>query len=611
MCGIIGVTGAGPASRLLVEGLKALEYRGYDSAGIAVQEGDGLVILRRAGKLAELEAAVAELAPFGEVGMGHTRWATHGGPSERNAHPHVDSKGRVAVIHNGIIENHAELRAELAAEGCEFRSDTDTEILAHLVASRLAAGDDLPAAVRTTARRLAGAFAFVIQSADHPGMLVAVRHQSPLVLGVGEGASFLASDIPALLAHTRTMMPLDDGDVAVLTPAGIEVTDLDGTAVVRPTKHINWDPVQVQKGGYKHFMLKEIEEQPAAVSATMSSRIDDGTGSIRMEALDALGDRLARVARMTFVACGTSWHAGLAGKFYVENLTDLAVDVDYASEFRYRATQGGPDHLIVPITQSGETLDTLGAMRDVKAQGSPVIAVCNVPESSAMREADATILTEAGPEIGVASSKAFTTQLVALYMLALDLAVRRGCLTHEEAATRIVPLRRLRYAMEGALRHADQVRAVAHRFADAADFLYLGRGVNYPIALEGALKLKEISYIHAEGYPAGEMKHGPIALIDANLPVVVVATPGRVYEKVLSNIEEVRSRDGIVIAVCEEGDERVKSLADEVLEVPAVDEDLSPIVNVVPLQLLAYYIAERRGCDIDQPRNLAKSVTVE
>jgi glucosamine--fructose-6-phosphate aminotransferase (isomerizing) len=609
VCGIIGVTGRPEVSRLLLEGLKTLEYRGYDSAGIAVQDDSGLIVVRREGKLSGLESVLAERPAFGTTGLGHTRWATHGPPSEKNAHPMVDASERLAVVHNGIVENHEALREELAAEGVTFRSDTDTEIVAHLIARELGSGAGLADAVRTAAGRLVGSYSLAIVSADHPGQLVGVRHQSPLVLGLGEDANFLASDIPALLAHTRTMMPLEDGDVAVLSEQGVQVTDAEGHAVDRPTRHIDWDPIRIQKGGYRHFMMKEIEEQPAAVSATMATHLTDE--GLHLAPLDALGDRLAAVHRMTFVACGTSWHAGLAGKFYVENLVGMPVDVDYASEFRYRSTQADPGHLIVPITQSGETLDTLGALRDSKATGAPILAVCNVPESSAMREADATILTEAGPEIGVASTKAFTTQLTAIYMLAMDLGARRGTLAPEALEKVTTPLRRLRYAIEGALRHEDQVKAVAHRYADASDFLFLGRGVNYPIALEGALKLKEISYIHAEGYPAGEMKHGPIALIDSSMPVVFIATPGRVYEKVLSNMAEVRSRDGVVIAVAAEGDERVGALADEVLWVPQVDEDLSPMVNVVPLQLLAYHIAERRGCDIDQPRNLAKSVTVE
>ncbi|HZL99801.1 MAG TPA: glutamine--fructose-6-phosphate transaminase (isomerizing) [Planctomycetota bacterium] len=610
MCGIIGVTGKEGVSRLLIEGLRTLEYRGYDSAGIAVQANGGLTVVRREGKLGALEGVLSERPPFGSTGMGHTRWATHGPPCERNAHPLVDASERVAVIHNGIVENHEELRAELRAAGTSFRSDTDSEIIAHLVAQQLHAGADLAEASRRTARRLVGSYAFVIMSADHPGEIVAVRHQSPLVVGLGQGSNYLASDIPALLAHTHTIVPLEDGDVVALTPAAVTVTDLAGRPVQRPSRQIDWDPIRVQKGGYRHFMLKEIEEQGSAVAATLSSYLPKD-GRIAIPALDALGSRLAQVERITFVACGTSWHAGLAGKFYIENLVGMPVDVDYASEFRYRATQAGPKHLIVPITQSGETLDTLGALRDSKAQGAPIVAICNVPESSAMREADATILTQAGPEIGVASTKAFTTQLAALYVLALDLAQRRGALSVAQVGERVAPLRRLRYAIEDALRLGEQVKAVAHRYAGAQDFLFLGRGVNYPIALEGALKLKEISYIHAEGYPAGEMKHGPIALIDKDLPVVVIATPGRVYEKVLSNIQEVRARDGKVIAVAVEGDARVAALADEVLAVPAVDEDLSPLVNVVPLQLLAYWVAERRGCDIDQPRNLAKSVTVE
>ena len=610
MCGIIGVTGRPEVSRLLVEGLRTLEYRGYDSAGIAVQAGDGLVVVRREGKLSELEATLRERPPFGSTGLGHTRWATHGRPCERNAHPLVDGAERVAVVHNGIIENHEALRAELQAAGAAFRSDTDTEIIAHLVAAGLRRGARLAEAVRACARRLEGAYAFAVIAADEPGTLVAVRRHSPLVLGLAEGATLLASDIPALLAHTRRMIPLHDGDVAELTPAGIALTDVEGRPLQREAQTIDWDPVRIQKGGYRHFMRKEIDEQASAVPATLQGYLtaDDG---LDIEALDRLGPRLAAVRRITFVACGTSWHAGLAAKFYVENLVGLPVDVDYASEFRYRRTQPGPEHLVVPITQSGETMDTLGALRDARSGGSPVVAVCNVPMSSAVREADATILTQAGPEIGVASTKAFTTQLTALYMLALDLGQRLGVLARDDIARRILALRRLRFDLEAALESAERVRAVAQRFADARDMLFLGRGVNYPIALEGALKLKEISYIHAEGYPAGEMKHGPIALIDRHMPVVVVATPGRVYEKVLSNIQEVRTREGRVVAVALADDERVAALADEVLPVPRVDEDLSPIVNVVPLQLLAYFVAEQRGCDIDQPRNLAKSVTVE
>jgi glucosamine--fructose-6-phosphate aminotransferase (isomerizing) len=610
VCGIIGVTGRPEVSRLLVEGLRTLEYRGYDSAGVAIQADGGLVVVRREGKLAGLEATLSERPPFGSTGLGHTRWATHGRPSERNAHPLVDESGRVAVVHNGIVENHEALRAELVKQGARFRSDTDTEIIAHLVAAELRRGAGLAEAVRRTARRLEGAYAFAVISADHPGTLVAVRRHSPLVLGEGQGANYLASDIPALLPHTRTVVPLHDGDVAELTPQGLTVTDTDGRVLDRPRQTVNWDPIAIQKGGYRHFMRKEIDEQSAAVPATMQSYLtaDDG---LAIQALDQLGDRLARVRRITFVACGTSWHAGLAGKFYVENLVGLPVDVDYASEFRYRRTQPGPEHLIVPITQSGETMDTLGALRDARAGGSPIVAVCNVPMSSATREADATILTQAGPEIGVASTKAFTTQLTALYMLSLDLGQRLGVLKKDDIARRILQLRRLRFDIEAALEHAEAVRAVAHRHADVRDMLFLGRGVNYPIALEGALKLKEISYIHAEGYPAGEMKHGPIALIDASMPVVMIATPGRVYEKVLSNMQEVKSREGRILAVAVEGDARVAALADEILPVPAVEEDLSPIVNVVPLQLLAYFVAERRGCDIDQPRNLAKSVTVE
>ncbi len=610
MCGIIGVTGRPGVSQLILDGLHTLEYRGYDSAGIAVQTPEGLCVVRREGKLANLDGALAGKPAFGTTGIGHTRWATHGPPVERNAHPMVDTRERLAVIHNGIVENHEELRAELQRGGVAFRSDTDTEIIAHLVSGELARGADLPSAVRATVRRLKGAYSIAIISADHPGVLIAMRYQSPLVLGIAEGATLLASDIPALLPHTRTIMPLDDGDLAVLTPESIVVTDLSGKVVQRPTRIIDWDPVAVQKGGYRHFMMKEIEEQPAAVAATMASHLTL-EGGIDIAALDVLGDRLAAVKRITFVACGTSWHAGLAAKFYVENLVGIPVDVDYASEFRYRSTQAGPDHLIVPITQSGETMDTLGALRDSRGHGAPVVAVCNVPASSATREADATILTQAGPEIGVASTKAFSTQLCALYMFALDLAARRGTLSAAEIERRVVPLRRLRYAMDGALRHEAEVRAAAEAHFEARDFLFLGRGVNYPIALEGALKLKEISYIHAEGYPAGEMKHGPIALIDSTMPVVVIATPGRVYEKVLSNMQEVRARGGRIIAVAVEGDERVAALAETVLHVPAVDEDLSPLVNVLPLQLLAYHIADLRGCDIDQPRNLAKSVTVE
>ncbi len=611
MCGIIGMTGKEGASRLLIEGLRTLEYRGYDSAGIAVQAEEGLMVVRRAGKLAALEAAVGEVEPFGRCGIGHTRWATHGAPTEENAHPHVDQTECVAVIHNGIVENHEVLRDELIAAGGQFRSETDTEIIAHLVARHLSEGLGLAEATRQTALRLEGSYAFAVICVDHPDLIAAVRMQSPLIIGLGDGASFLASDIPALLAHTKRIMTLDDGDVAVLSPEGVSVQNAQGEVTEPKVRVIDWDPVRIQKGGYRHFMMKEIEEQPSAVSSTIATCLNQESDEISIPALDALGDRLREVKRLTFVACGTSWHAGLAGKFFIENIVGLPVDVDYASEFRYRKTQAGPTHLVVPITQSGETLDTMVALRQAKDFGSPIVSVVNVPESAAVRESDASILTEAGPEIGVASTKAFTTQLVALYMLALDLASRRGVMESSEVHDRVTPLRRVRYAMEGALRNADQVREVANRYATARDFLFLGRGVNYPIALEGALKLKESSYLHAEGYPAGDMKHGPIALIDKSMPVVVVATPGKVYEKVVANIEEVRARDGIVVAVCAEGDDRVRKIADEVLPVPAVDEDLSGLVNVLPLQLLAYYVAEIRGCDIDQPRNLAKSVTVE
>jgi glucosamine--fructose-6-phosphate aminotransferase (isomerizing) len=605
---------------LILEGLRRLEYRGYDSAGVAVCGEDGLQVRRAEGKLRNLEEVMRLDPIFGNYGLGHTRWATHGRPTEENAHPHRDCTGEIVVVHNGIIENYLSLKKQLIAEGHRFVTETDTEVVAHLVEKYYGAGaKNLEEAVRRAVKDLTGIYALVFLSSRDPNTIVAVRCGPPVVIGLGEDEYFVASDVPAILFHTREMFFMQDNDIAVLTPQGVQVSDFEGRPQTRKVQHIAWDPIMAEKGGYKHYMLKEIFEQPRAVRDTALSRVSQDRAQIFLEEMDITEDEFRSFEQVKIVACGTSWHSGLAGKFMIERLARLPVEVDYGSEFRYRTPIVQPNTLTVVITQSGETADTLAAQREAKAQGSKTLAICNVVGSMVTREAAGTIITHAGPEIGVASTKAFTTQLVALYILALHLGRLRGVLDETDAGELIRELMALPGKLEQVLGHDDKYEELARRFFRSKDFLFLGRGVHYPIALEGALKLKEISYIHAEGYPAGEMKHGPNALIDENLPVVVLATcdsrsaaSRTLYEKTCSNIKEVKARDGIVIAVATEGhDEEVRESADAVISVPQAEELLSVILEIVPLQLLAYHIAVRRGCDVDQPRNLAKSVTVE
>ncbi|MCC7181144.1 MAG: glutamine--fructose-6-phosphate transaminase (isomerizing) [Acidobacteria bacterium] len=614
MCGIIGYIGSKPVVPVILDGLKRLEYRGYDSAGIAVVNDGRLDIRRSAGKLANLEQSLAKSPLEGQYGLGHTRWATHGRPTEENAHPHRDGTGRLVVVHNGIIENYLELKRELLAKGHAFQSETDTEVVAHLVQDEWR-GDGLENAVQRAMARIRGLFALVLLTADDPDKLVAVRNGPPIVVGLGEGEYFVASDVPAILAHTRNVVFMDDREMAVVTPAGATFRSLDGTEVTHVPTRVTWDPVMAEKAGYKHFMLKEIIEQPHALRETILGRVSVDSAQTFLDELAISPADLAEVTKVTMVACGTSWHAALVGKFMIEQLARIPVEVDYGSEFRYRDPIVDRHSLTVAITQSGETADTLAALREAKAKGARSVAICNVVGSMATREAEGTIYTHAGPEIGVASTKAFTTQLVALYLLALRLSEIRETLTIEQRRTAIDALMRLPQVVEGAIQASKATEDIAARFYNRSDFLYLGRGVNYPIALEGALKLKEISYIHAEGYPAGEMKHGPIALIDEAMPVVALAPRDSVFEKMLGNIQEAKARGGSVIAVTNEGDSPLTDLldghSDALVAIPATTPLLTSVAMTIPLQLLAYHIAIRRGCDVDQPRNLAKSVTVE
>ncbi len=614
MCGIIGYIGPKNVVTVLVDGLRRLEYRGYDSAGVAVVR-DGLVTLRRsAGKLANLETTIASDPLVGDYGVGHTRWATHGRPTEENAHPHRDCTGKIVVVHNGIIENYLDLKRELQRQGHTFVTETDTEIVAHLVEREMRA-DGLENAVRRALLLMRGLFALVLISADDPEKIVAVRNGPPLVVGLGEGEFFVASDTPAILSHTRDMVFLGDEEMAVVTRTGVSFTDFFGRPVSHATQRVLWDPIMAEKAGYKHFMLKEIFEQPTAVRETILGRVSQDSGQVFLEELGIPDHQLAAVDRVTILACGTSWHAGLVGKFMIEQLARIPVEVDYSSEYRYRHPIVGRHTLAVVITQSGETADTLAALREAKREASCSIAICNVVGSMATRETDGTLYTHAGPEIGVASTKAFTSQLVALYLLALRLGQVKGTISLEASRGHVDALLQLPLLLEQTLKLAPSIEQVTSRFHQRTDFLYLGRGINYPIALEGALKLKEISYIHAEGYPAGEMKHGPIALIDEDLPVVVIAPRDEVFEKMVGNIQEVKARGGAIVALTTRGDDVLGTILDPardvLLELPAAPALLSPILSVVPLQLLAYDVAVRRGCDVDQPRNLAKSVTVE
>ncbi|HEY4048453.1 MAG TPA: glutamine--fructose-6-phosphate transaminase (isomerizing) [Acidobacteriaceae bacterium] len=627
MCGIVGYVGPKEVVQVILGGLRRLEYRGYDSAGIAVggNHGEELQLRRAPGKLRNLEEVIKQHPIHGSYGIGHTRWATHGRPTEENAHPHRDCTGRIVVVHNGIVENYLSLKSELVKEGHVFVTETDTEIIAHLIEQELRSAEDsgktmlLEDAVRRAVRRLTGAFAISVISADEPSKVVSARLGPPVVIGVGEGEFFVASDVPGILHHTRKLYFLGDGDAAVLTAGGVKLTDFHGNPVERPLQTIQWDPIQAEKGGYKHFMLKEIFEQPRAVRDTTLGRISLETGKAFLSEMKITDAEFRSVNQIHIAACGTSWHAALAGKYMIERLARVPVEVDYASEYRYRDPIPDANSLGVLITQSGETADTLAAQREMIAKGSKTVAICNVVGAMIAREAHGTIYTHAGPEIGVASTKAFTAQLTAVFLLALHLAQVREAISNEESRAIVDALSRIPGKIEQVLRQRNRdCERLAKVYSSAKDFLYLGRGIHFPIALEGALKLKEISYIHAEGYPAGEMKHGPNALIDEDLPVVVLATkddcnPDSVlrYEKTLSNIQEVTARSGRVIAVAVEGDEHIRQLVEHVIYVPSAPELLLPIIEVVPLQLLAYHIAVRRGCDVDQPRNLAKSVTVE
>jgi glucosamine--fructose-6-phosphate aminotransferase (isomerizing) len=620
MCGIVGYIGSKKVVPVIIEGLRKLEYRGYDSAGIAVVNAAGKMDIRRApGKLRNLEEAIQKAPLDGTYGIGHTRWATHGRPTEENAHPHRDCTGQYVVVHNGIIENYLELKEKLQKVGHKFVTETDTEIVAHLV-EEYAKTLPFEEAVRRTLKDLRGIYSLVFLSAKDPQKLIAARIGPPSVIGLGEGEYFVASDIPALLEHTREIFFLADGDIAILSRDGVRVTDLDGQPVSRPSHHVAWDPIMAEKGGYKHFMQKEIFEQPRAVRDTILNRISQDTGKVFLDEMQITDQQFRGFEKVRIVACGTSWHAALAGKFMIERLARIPVEVDYGSEFRYRDPILDSKTLTVCISQSGETADTLAAQREAKQKGSPTLAICNVMGSMVTREAAGTLLTHAGPEIGVASTKAFTSQLASLVLLASYLGQIRGKLSPEAARHLMLEFTRIPHKIETILQ-ADETgfyENLARQFFRHTDFLYLGRGVHYPIALEGALKLKEISYIHAEGYPSGEMKHGPNALIDENLPVVVLATRDdsdpaslTLYEKSVSNIKEVKARDGIVISVVTEGDHLAREASDHIIELPSAPELLATMLEIVPLQLLAYHIAIRRGCDVDQPRNLAKSVTVE
>jgi glucosamine--fructose-6-phosphate aminotransferase (isomerizing) len=620
MCGIVGYVGDKKATPVIVDGLRRLEYRGYDSAGIAVLEGSNgtskLAVRRASGKLRNLEEVIRLDPVEGTYGIGHTRWATHGRPTEENAHPHRDVSGEFAVIHNGIIENYMQLKHELQQEGVEFVTETDTEVIPHLIAKHFKG--NLEDAARQAISRLTGVFAMAVISRRDPDKIITARQGPPVVVGLGEGEYFLASDVPAILSHTRNVIFLHDGDMAVLTPSGVKLTDFAGRSISRPVSRILWDPIMAEKGGYKHFMLKEIFEQPRAIRDTMLGRIGQETGRVFLDEMEISEKDFREFEQVKIIACGTSWHAALAGKFMIERLARIPVEVDYGSEFRYRDPIIAPRTLTVVVSQSGETADTLAALREAKQKGAKTLSICNVVGAMMTRESSGTLMTHAGPEIGVASTKAFTCQLTALFILGMYLGQVRNKLSAEQSQSLMHQLLHLPAQMEAMLQHDPGYDELSKKLFRATDFLYLGRGIHFPMALEGALKLKEISYIHAEGYPAGEMKHGPNALIDGNLPVVVVATRDPEdpesqtrYEKTLSNIQEVKAREGIVVAIACEGDEDIGKVAEHVIRVPATSELLLPILEVVPLQLIAYHVAVRRGCDVDQPRNLAKSVTVE
>ena len=615
MCGIVGYVGDEQCASLLVEGLRKLEYRGYDSAGLAVIGPGGLQVVRAKGKLANLEGRLKESTPPGTTGIGHTRWATHGRPSDENAHPH-QYRG-VAVVHNGIIENHLELKAALIEQGHAFGSETDTEIFSHLIAGEVERGRALPDAVRDALARVKGTYALAVVSERSPGTIVVAKNASPLVLGLGKGCNFVASDVPAILQHTREVVFLEEGDFAVIDKERVTITDAGGAPRERPVRHIDWTPVMAEKNGHKHFMHKEIHEQPRALTDTIRGRTSVEEGDVHLDGCRLDSAMVQAIDKIQVVACGTSWHAALSGKLMIESLARIPVEVDLASEYRYRDPLVSRRTLCIAVSQSGETADTLGSFREAKSRGARGLAICNVVGSAIAREADDVLFTHAGPEIGVASTKAFTTQLAAFFLLAVRLGRLRGTLAADQARRHLIQLRELPLLMEKVLQIEELVRGTAHKFSHARDLLFLGRGPQYPVALEGALKLKEISYIHAEGYAAGEMKHGPIALIDDEMPVMVMATrdtdgaAGPNYEKILGNMHEVRARGGRIIAIRSQGDEQVGKLAEASFPVPSTHPLLLPILSVVPTQLFAYHVADHRGTDVDQPRNLAKSVTVE
>ncbi|MDU0458106.1 MAG: glutamine--fructose-6-phosphate transaminase (isomerizing) [Geobacteraceae bacterium] len=609
MCGIVGYIGEQQATPVILEGLKKLEYRGYDSAGIATLSSGESAIRRSEGKLVNLESLLREHPLSGMIGIGHTRWATHGRPSEINAHPH--KAGSVIVVHNGIIENYLQLKERLKQTGHIFKSETDTEVIAHLIEEKLKTENNFEKAVRQALEELHGAYAVCILNEKEPGTLIAAKLGSPMVVGLGNGEYFVASDIPAILAHTREMVFMEDGEMAVFSNSEVMFSTIAGETLNKTARHIDWSPLMAEKGGYRHFMLKEIHEQPRAVRDTIAGRLQESDGDIYLEDLPFSDRQLAAVKRIVIIACGTSWHAALVGKFYIEGYCRIPVEVDIASEFRYRNPVINESTLAIVISQSGETADTLAALREAKSRGAMNMAICNVVDSSIARESAGVIYTHAGPEIGVASTKAFVTQLTALYLFTIRLG-RATCSIDSPSGQRMIAaLKKVPALLEETLKLNDHVEKLAKKYMNARDFLYLGRGKNFPIALEGALKLKEISYIHAEGYPAGEMKHGPIALIDEEVPVVVLVPKNSAFDKTLSNMEEVIARGGRVIALCSEGDQEVGNRAESIIEIPNLNEDLDPLLLSVPLQLLAYHISVLKGTDVDQPRNLAKSVTVE
>src|SRR2546428_5250755 len=612
MCGIVGYVGDRSAVGIIVDGLKRLEYRGYDSAGVAVLDADGLQVRRAHGRLKALESVLREKPVTGSLGIGHTRWATHGRPSEENARPHTDCGGRLVVVHNGILENYLEIKERLVSDGHTFKSQTDTEVLAHLIEHHLRGTPRLEQAVRAALREVTGSYAVGVVSAAAPDRLIAAKQGAgSVVVGLGRGEMFIASDITAILAHTRDVVILEDDDMAVVTAHGVELTTIEGDPVQREPVKILWDPIMAEKGGYRHFMLKEIYEQPRAITDTFRGRIAPETGSVVLPDVSLDPSTVKAIQRVVLVACGTAWHAAMLTRMMVERLAGIPAEVDLASEFRYRDAIIGPETLVIAVSQSGETADTIGAVKAARLKGCPILAVTNVVGSALAREATGVLQMHAGPEIGVASTKAFSTMIVAGYLLALWLGRQRGALTAEDVKKHIQNLVEIPRLVEKTLELDTSIATLARHLSHATDFLYLGRGIQFPIALEGALKLKEISYIHAEGYPAGEMKHGPIALIDEEMPVVAIAPRDKVYDKLINNVEQVKARGGIVIAIAEDGDEQIEAKVDHVIYVPATWPHVAPILTTIPLQLLAYHVAVRRGCDVDQPRNLAKSVTVE